>query len=113
MSARTVVLHVGRERPGLDLFWLDDIGDPVDLTGYSCSLTVRQGGTDTSITGATVTPQASPTTDTRASTDVPSLRVTFASGALNNLTTGPATLIVVATQGGLDREGQWLAEVRT
>lgn len=113
MSARTVVLHVGRERPGLDLFWLDDIGQAVDLTGYSCSLAVRQGGSDTAITGATVTPQASPTTDTRASTDVPSLRVTFASGALDNLTTGPATLIVVASQGGLDREGQWLAEVRT
>lgn len=118
----SIEIFVGRELPAWSLFWLDDIGTPVDLsTGYTFVVAVRQlvdgTPTDTTIT-ATVTANATPTADTRSSADIPTLTVAPAAGQLDNLTTGgkDTTKIIVvatATSGGKDREQQWPAIVRT
>ena len=113
MANRTVVLYVGRERPGLSLFWLDSSGAALDLSGYGgFSVVLEQGGTETALS-ATVTANSSPTTDTGSAADIPTLSVAFASAALDSITVGPGTLKVIATSGTTDREGQWPVEVRT
>lgn len=110
---RTTV-YIGRERPGLSLFWLDSTGTPVDFTAggsWTWVTTVEQDGTTSTLSGATVTANASPTTDSGSSTDVPTISMSFVPGALDNLSVGPAVLRVAATSGGLDRLGVWQLEV--
>jgi len=114
MQTRTVI-YKSRERPGLGLYWLDTLGDPVDFTtagSWTYAITVEQDGTTSTLTGASVTANASPTADTGSSADVPTLTMTFAAGALDNLAVGPAVLRVAATAAGLDRLGVWPVEVR-
>jgi hypothetical protein len=112
--ARTIEIFVGRELPAWSLFWLDDLGAAVDLSsGWTFAVTIRQGGTDTSLSGATVTANATPTTDSRSASDIPSLTVAPAAASLDTLVTGKATIIVVATSSTKDREGQWPAVVNT
>lgn len=104
-------LFVGRELPGLSLFWLDTIGDPVDLSaGYSFGATIEQDRTTTALT-ATIQANANPTADTQSSADVPTVQLNFAAGAIDALTVGPAVLRVVATSGGRDRVGRWELEI--
>ena len=107
-------IYVGRERPGLSLFWIDSTGAPVDFAAggsWSYNITLEQDGTTATLTGASVTANASPTTDTGSSADVPTLSMSFAAGSLDNLSVGPAVLRVAATSGGLDRLGVWQLEV--
>ncbi len=108
-----IVLYRNRELPARRLHWLDG-GLPADLStvAYSWSVSIIQDLVETSIAGATVTPNPNPTTDTGRSTDVPSLTVSFSAGALDNVSVGPAVLKVVGTVNGLDREGRWEALVR-
>lgn len=107
------VLYVGREAVGLSLFWLDAIGEPVDLSsGWTFAMSIEQNLASTSVT-ATVTGNASPTADTRSSGAVPSCTIVFGTGALDSLAVGPGLLRVVATSGGRDREAQVEVEVRT
>lgn len=113
--ARSIEIFVGRELPAWSLFWLDDLGAAVDFTigSWTFAATIRQGGTDTALTGATITANATPTTDSHSASNVASLTVAPAAGSLDSLTTGQATIIVVATSSTKDREGQWPAVVRT
>lgn len=108
-----IVLYVGRELPDWELFALDSNGDPIDYSsGWTFSVAVRQSGTDTAV-AATVTANANPTTNTGSSADVASLTIAPNAGELDNLEPGRATIIVVATSGGKDREHQYPVEVRT
>ena len=106
-------IYIGRERPGLGLFWLDSTGVAVDLTvgTWTFAVTLEQDGTTATLTGATVTANASPTADTGSSADVSTLSMSFSAGSLDNLSVGPAVLRVAATSSGLDRLGVWQIEV--
>lgn len=108
-------LFVGRELPGWALFWLDTVGTPVDFTAGSWSFTaaIRQGGVETPLANAVITAYANPTTDRKDTDDVPSVIVEPAAGTLDDLDTGKATIIVVATSGNKDREAQFSAVVNT
>lgn len=100
-------VYVGRERPGLDIWWDDTIGQVVDLTDYSgFTVSIKQNGVDTPIPGASVTAHANPTLDTGSADDVPSLTVSFAAGAIdaNVISPGPAVLRIVAMLVGRDRK---------
>lgn len=103
------VIYVGRELPGLSLFWLNSAGDPVALNtgGYSFNVSIAQDGVITALPNVTVFANASPTVDTGSSADVPTLSLSFQAGSVSNLTAGPAVLRVVASAGGLDRLGRW------
>ena len=50
-------IYIGRERPGLSLYWLDSTAAPVDLTvgSWTFVITLEQDGTTATLTGATVT----------------------------------------------------------
>lgn len=98
-------LYKGAERPGCTLHWLDTIGTPVDFTDttWTYSFSLEQDLVTTVISGATVSANANPTTDTGSAADVPSLSVSFAAGALDNIAVGPATLRVDATAAGRNR----------
>jgi hypothetical protein len=111
MSRATI--YIGRERPGLSLFWLDSVQNALDLSapGWTFAATIEQDGTTSNLTGATIAANAAPTADTGDAADVPTLTVTFTAGALDNLTVGPAVLRVAASSGGLDRLGVWQLEV--
>ena len=98
------VLYVGRELPGLDVFWLDDIGTPVDLSvgTWTYAVTLEVAGTTVTLT-TTVTAQPSPTTDTGSAADVPTLRLSWAAGALDSITTGAGVLRIAATTSSRHR----------
>jgi hypothetical protein len=107
-------IYIGRERPGLSLYWIDSSGSPVDFTVagvWTYTVTIEQNNVTSVLAGATVTANASPTTDTGSSADVPTLSMSFAAGSLDNLTVGPAVLRVAALASGLDRLGIWHIEV--
>lgn len=108
-----IVLYRGRELPARRLHWLDG-NQPADLStvAYSWSVSIVQDSVETAITAVTVTANPNPTKDNGRSTDVPSLTLSFAAGALDTVSAGPATLKVVGTVNGLDREGQWDVVVR-
>lgn len=112
--AKTIEIFVGRELPAWDLHWLDTDGDPdpFGAGSWTYAVTIRQGSTDTALSGATVTANANPTLES-ASPRVATLTVAPAAASLDSLITGKATIIVVATSGGKDREGQWPAVVNT
>ncbi len=113
MSDRIIVLYIGAERPGCRLFWTDDNGAAVDLSAYSSfTVSLLQNGTTTTLSGATVTANASPTTRTGSASDVPTLSVSFTSGALDSISAGAGVLKVDATSGTTNRRGEWDVEVR-
>jgi hypothetical protein len=105
-----MTVYIKSERPGLSLFWLDSSNTPVDFTtagNWSYTTTLEQDGVTSTLDGATVTANPSPTTDSGGFNDVPTLTVSFEAGSLDDLTVGPATLRVAASFGGLDRLGVW------
>ena len=109
-------IYVGRERPGLSLFWLDTVGTPVDFTTagtWTYVVTLEQDGTTATLAGASVVANASPTADTGSAADVATLSMSFTAGSLAGLAVGPAVLRVGATSGGLDRLGEWRLDVRS
>jgi hypothetical protein len=89
-------LFVDGERPGLDLFWLNSIGAPVDVTGYNLALTFEQDGVEVNVPQATLTANASPTVDNNSASDVPSVSISFSQHALSDIVPGPLTLRVKA-----------------
>lgn len=99
MSQTPVIpnLFVGSERPGLDLFWLDSIGNPVSVHGYQFLVTFEQNGVVSTITNCSVTADPAPTEDTGSSADVPSLHLDFNPNSLDDLVAGPLILRVRAT----------------
>ncbi len=108
-------LFVGRELPVWSLFWLNSVGAARDLSaGWTFVVTVRQAGTDTTVT-ATVTANATPTADTGSAADIPTLTVAPDAGQLDNLRTGDARVHVVATRtaDSFDLEQEWKALVET
>lgn len=96
-TPRQPQLFIGGERPGLDLFWLDSVGDPVSVHGYTIVVSIEQEGTVSEITNASVTANEGPTADTSSAGDVPSLHVDFQPNSLDGLSAGPAVLRVRAT----------------
>ena len=109
-------LYIGRERPGLALFWFTTTDTPVDLTAggpWTYAVTLEQGGVIATFVGASVVANASPTTDTGSAADVATLSMSFSAGSLDSLTAGLAVLRVAATSAGLDRLGVWDIEVRS
>lgn len=99
-----ITIYRTAERPGLDLFWLDTIKRPVDLSGsWTFTVSVEQDLVETALSGVTVTGNADPTTDTGSAADVPSLSLVFAAGALDDVAVGPALLRVDATSAGRNR----------
>lgn len=109
---RTPIIYVGRERPGLDLWWLDATGAPVSFTGtpWVWTVTIEQDGAITPLT-SNVTANSNPTGDGDGASDVASISLTWDAGALDHLAVGPAVLRVIAALG-TDREGVWPIEVR-
>lgn len=91
------------ERPGLDLFWLNTIGEPVSVVGYTLSLYFEQDGVDTEINQATLTANASPTADTGSAADVPTISIAFSQHALEDIVPGPLILRVKAQQNNRHR----------
>lgn len=89
-------LFVDGERPGLDLFWLDSIGNPVSVNGYTLSLTFEQDGTVSNVPQASFVASATPTKDTGSVDDVPSVAISFAQHALADIVPGPLVLRVTA-----------------
>lgn len=117
MTVGTLIIHVGRELPGWDLWCLDSTGTVVDFSsGWTMPSTVvlRQAGVDDTVT-ATVTANATPSGDGSGTSDTASLSVAPAAGELDALTTGPATLVVVVTHtsSSKDREFQFPAIVKS
>lgn len=105
----------GAERPGLDLYWLDSVNQPVDFTisgTWTYAVTVTQNGVTTAFSGASVVANANPTADNKLSTDVPTLSMSFAAGSTAGLSVGPAVIHVAASSGGLNRDAEWMVEVR-
>lgn len=100
----SAVLFIGRERPGLDLFWLDSNGDPLDLTtdNWSFTVTIEQADVVSQL-DAHITPQANPTIDNGSASDVPTMKLTFNPNSLDSLIEGPAILRVAASHQGRDR----------
>lgn len=104
----------GSERPGADLFWLDTPGTPVDFTadiGWTWTVKIEQDNVKTTMSGVTVTPQASPTKDNGSSADVASVRLSFAAGSLDALSVGPCRIHVTGTLNGTRRIGKFDAVV--
>lgn len=110
------VIRRGRELPPLRLFWLDSDGQPVDLSsaGYaSYSVQIEQDNVTSTFSGANVTANANPTTRTGSASDVPSVTLSFSSGATSGLALGPGVIRIVAVDPlGLDREGEWEGRVK-
>lgn len=98
------ILYVGRELPGLDIFWLDDIGGPVDLSvgTWTYTVTLEVAGTTSTLT-TTVAAQSSPTGDTGSAADVPTVRLSWAAGALDSITTGAGVMRIAATTASRHR----------
>jgi len=96
-TPRQPQLFIGGERPGLDLFWLDSVGDPVSVHGYTIVVSIEQDGTVSEITDASVTANSSPTADTNSAADVPSVHIDWQPNSIDGLTAGPAILRVRAT----------------
>lgn len=92
-------MYVGRPRPGLRLQCVDDDGNAVDLSAYSFEVVLEQDGVESTLT-CSVTAPATPANGT------PSAIVSFAAGALDNISVGPGVVKLIATLSGLPREFQ-------
>lgn len=102
-----ITIYKGRERPGVDLFWLDTTKTPVDFTAggnWTWTVSLEQDTVETTLSGVTVTTNADPTIDSGLPTDVASLTLSFAAGSLDNVSVGPGLLRVIGISSGLDRE---------
>ena len=108
----TIIIYKAREFPSWDFWIFDGAGTIANLsTGWTFTTAIRQAGTDTTIT-TVVTANATPSGDGTAAADVSTLNVAPAAAALDNLTVGPATIIIVGTSGTKDREWQFPAQIR-
>ena len=93
------------ERPAITITWLDDLGTPINFTGYTFTATARQ--TIAALLDTTGFTKSTGITGDAAG----NVTITWATGDLGALAVGTWLVTLVATSGGLDRSLQFAVTI--